>query len=165
MRPHRILTRHVRIGTVLKCSRTWRRAGRILMRTRPGRRATGQAPLQTRAAGPAFRLGEGGGRQFTRTRNISFPTSKPAFVGDRTDTGTGAGLARTAIPPALHWEKTGGGESNAIHNQSKEPKSAILFRKSIKTRDAGRQSINQLPGMPNLPQAANSECVKWQPRS
>jgi hypothetical protein len=33
------------------------------------------------------------------------------------------------------------------------------------TRDAGRQSINQLPGLPNLPQAANSECVKWQPRS
>jgi len=127
-------------------------------RHRPGAAANqgGWTCLQT---------GRRGGRQFTRIRNISFPTSKPAFVGDRTDTGTGAGLARTAIPPALHWEKTGGGESNAIHNQSKEPKSAILFRKSIKTRDAGRQSINQLPGLPNLPQAANSECVKWQPRS
>ena len=33
------------------------------------------------------------------------------------------------------------------------------------TLDAGRQSNNQLPGLPNLPQAANSECVKWQPRS
>jgi hypothetical protein len=32
------------------------------------------------------------------------------------------------------------------------------------TRDVGRQSINQ-PGPANLPQAANSECVKWQPRS
>ena len=28
------------------------------------------------------------------------------------------------------------------------------------TRDAGRQSINQHPGLPKLPLAANSECVK-----
>jgi hypothetical protein len=88
VRPHRILTRHVRIGTVLKCGRTWRRAGRILMRTGPARRAPGQAPLQTRAAGPASILGEGGGPQFTLIRNISFPTPvKAPFVGDRTDQG------------------------------------------------------------------------------